>query len=185
MGDTLIERENRARADQRHLCPPEGTQRLVKVQGLITPMPAVWHDDRWVLLPSGASATPGFAATPRFSRAVVSATTTDKTGATTTNIVDGLTGVAAGTKIEEVVFQAVDNPGDGTFILFVHNGTDYRMYYDYDTGDPTAASNSVAGYRIPLRFDSFYLPSTSYKNAFGATVLTSGNVICWTAGADL
>lgn len=130
------------------------------------------------------ASSPGYAATPRFARGVVSAATTDKTGATTTNIVDILTGVAAGTKIEEVVFQCDGNPGDCTFMVFIYNGTDYRLYDDIDVGDQAASSNTVAGFRLVRQYNGLYLPSTSYKIAAGVTVITSGNVNVFAAGGD-
>lgn len=132
------------------------------------------------------SATPGFAATPRLGRAVLtSAAVTDKTGATTTNIVDILTGVAAGTKIEGVRIQSDGNAADSTIMIFVHNGTDYRLWDDIDIGDPTASSTTVAGYNFEKRYDSLYLPSTSFKIAAGITVAhTAGGTNVWAFGAD-
>ena len=132
------------------------------------------------------SSSPAFAVTPRAGRAVLSAATTDWTGATTANIVDILTGVAAGTKIEEVVVQADGNPADSIVILFLHNGTDYRPFDYFDLSDPAASSTTVAGYRVNKEYDNLVLPSGSWKLAAAITVIpTSGNVIAWAFGADL
>lgn len=132
------------------------------------------------------SSTPAFAVTPRTGRAVLSAATTDWTGATTTNIVDILTGVAAGTKIEEVVVQADGNPADSVVILFLHNGTDYRPFDYFDLGDPAASSTTTPGYRDRKVFDNLHLATASWKLAAAVTVApTSGNVVVWAFGNDL
>lgn len=132
------------------------------------------------------SSTPAFPSAGRIGRAVLSAATTDKTGATTTNIADILTGVAAGTRIRRVVIQADGNPADSTVMIFVHNGTDYRLWEDIDIDDPAASSTTVAGYRIERVYEDLVLPSTSWKIAAAITVApTSGNVNVWALGADL
>lgn len=131
------------------------------------------------------SSSPSFTSTLRSGRAVLSAATTDRTGATTTNIVDILTGVAAGTRIDQIVTMADGNPADSTILIFLHNGTDYRLFYEFDIGDPAATSTTVSGDRQVANFDSLYLPSTSWKIAAAITVApTSGNVNVWAFGAD-
>lgn len=132
------------------------------------------------------SATPGFAASPRIGRAVLtSAATTDKTGATTANIVDMLTGGASGTKIEGFRIQSDGNPADSTILIFLYNGTDYRLWRDIDIGDPTASSTTVAGYQFDQREDSLYLATSSMKIAAAITVAhTAGGTNVWAVGAD-
>ncbi len=131
------------------------------------------------------SATPGFAATPRTGVGVCTTANTDKTGATTAQIKDILTGVAAGTKIEEVVIAADGNPADCTVTIFLHDGTSYKFYDDIDIGDPAASSTTIAGYRFSKRYDSLYLPTSSWKIAASITVTTTaGNVNVWAHGAD-
>src|SRR5262245_48883865 len=94
------------------------------------------------------SSSPAFGVTLRQGRAVIttSATTTDKTGATTTNIVDILTGAANGTQIYEIRMVADGDPADGVLLIFLHNGTDYRLFEEFDYGNPAASSTTVAGY---------------------------------------
>lgn len=132
------------------------------------------------------SATPAFTATSRMGRAVLSAATTDRTGATTANIADILTGVAAGTQINELVVQADGNPADCVVLIFLHNGTDYRLFDEFDLGDPAAASTTLTGYREARQYANLWLPSGSWKVAAAITVVpTAGNVNVWASGADL
>lgn len=133
------------------------------------------------------ASTPAYWSNRRFGRAVLSAATTDKTGATTTNIVDILTGVAAGTEITEVNIKADGDPADSTVLIFIHNGTDYRLYDEIDLGDPDAGSTTVAAYGPTFRYyTGLYLPTASFKIAAAITVVpTAGNVNVWASGGDL
>lgn len=119
-------------------------------------------------------------------RAVLSAATTDKTGATTTNIVDVLTGVAAGTEIGEIRIQADNDPADCVILIFLHNGTDYRLYEEFDIGNPAAGSTTAAGYLETRFYTGLFLPSASWKIAAAITVVpTAGSVNVWVSGGDL
>lgn len=132
------------------------------------------------------SSTPAFTVTPRLARAVLATACTDWTGATTTNIVDILTGASGGTKVEEITVQADGNPADSIVIIFVWNGTDYRAFDAFDLGDPAASSTTVAGYRESRQYANLILPSASFKLAAAITVnMTAGSTNVWAAGADL
>jgi hypothetical protein len=132
------------------------------------------------------SATPVYWSNRRFGRAVLSAATTDKTGATTTNIVDILTGVASGTEITEIQVKADGDPADSIILIFVHNGTDYRLYTEFDIGNPAAGSTTVAAYEETRYYTGLFLPSTSFKIAAAITVVpTAGSVNVWVSGGDL
>src|SRR5262245_38726421 len=121
------------------------------------------------------SSSPAFGVTYRQGRAVLASasTTTDKTGATTTNIADILTGVAAGTQVYELLVQADGDPADCIVLIFLHNGTDYRLFDEFDIGNPAAGSNTVACYREARKYENLYLPSASWKIACGHTATTT------------
>lgn len=132
------------------------------------------------------ASTPAYWSNRRMGRAVLSAATTDRTGATTTNIIDILTGVAAGTEITEIKVQADGDPADSMILIFVHNGTDYRLYEVFDIGDPAAASNTVAPYAETRYYTGLFLPTASWKIAAAITVVpTAGSVNVWCSGGDL
>lgn len=132
------------------------------------------------------STTPAYWSNRRMGRAVLSAATTDKTGATTTNIVDILTGVAAGTEITEIQVKADGNPADCIILIFLHNGTDYRLYTEIDIDDPAPGSTTVPAYEQTRYYTGIFLPTASWKIAAAITVVpTAGSVNVFASGGDL
>lgn len=132
------------------------------------------------------ASTPAYWSNRRMGRAVLSAATTDKTGATTTNIIDILTGVAAGTEVAEITVKADGDPADCIVLVFVHNGTDYRLYDEFDIGNPAAGSNTVGTYQETRQYSNLFLPSASWKLAAAITAVpTAGSVNVWGSGGDL
>lgn len=128
--------------------------------------------------------TPVFAVTPRIGFASVTVANTNRDG--TGTIVDALTGVAAGTRIERVVLQSTGDPADSIVTMFLHDGTGYRLWDEFDLSNPTAASVSVPGFRTEKAITDLVLPSASWKVAFAITVaLTAGAMNCFVNGADL
>lgn len=133
------------------------------------------------------STTPAYWSNRRFGRAVLSAATTDKSGATTTNIVDIITGVAAGTEITELNIKADNDPADSIVLIFIHNGTNYQLYDEIDLGNPAAGSTTVTAYGPTfVYYTGLFLPTASFKLAAALTVVpTAGSVIVWASGGDL
>lgn len=132
------------------------------------------------------STSPAYWSNRRFARAVLSAATTDKSGATTTNIVDILTGVAAGTEITEIQVKADSDPAGSIVLIFLHNGTDYRLYTEINLGNPAAGSTIVSAYEETRYYTGIFLPSASWKIAAAITVVpTAGSVNVFVSGGDL
>lgn len=130
------------------------------------------------------AAAPVYATTPRGAAVAVSTANTNRDG--TGTIVDALTGVAAGTRIERVVLQTTGDPADSIVTMFLHNGTSYFLYDEFDLGNPAAASTTVPGFRTEKAYNDLVLPSASWKVAFAITVaLTAGVVNAFVHGADL
>lgn len=130
------------------------------------------------------TATPSFAVVARAAVAAVSAANVNFDG--TGTIVDILTGVAAGTKIDEIRIQATGNPADSLVNLFLHNGVSYFYFDTFDLGDPATSSTTVAGFTATKVFDNLLLPAATWKLAASITVaLTSGVVNVFAFGADL
>lgn len=128
--------------------------------------------------------TPKFASTPRIGFGSVSTANTNRDG--TGTIVDIITGVAAGTRIEEIVLKATGDPADSIVTIFLHDGTAYRLFDEFDLNDPAAASATVTGYRISRTYDNLVLPSASWKLAAAITAaLTAGAINVFALGADL
>lgn len=130
------------------------------------------------------AAAPAYATTPRIGFASVTTANTNRDG--TGTIVDALTGVAAGTRIERVVIQTTGDPADSIVTMFLYNGTTYLLFDEFDLGNPAAASTTVPGYRVVKTYSDLVLPSASWKVSFAITVaLTAGAMNCFVLGADL
>jgi len=130
------------------------------------------------------AATPAFASTPRLAASPVITANTNRDG--TGTIVDILTGVAAGTRIERVIITTTSDPADSIVTLFLYDGSYYRIFDEFDLGNPAAASTTVPGFRTEKVYRDLVLPSSSWKLAAAITVaLTAGNMVVFAAGADL
>jgi len=71
-------------------------------------------------------------------------------------------------------------------LIFVHNGTDYRLYEEIDIGDPAAGSTTEAAYSETRYYTGLFLPTSSFKVAAAITVVpTAGSVNVWCSGGDL
>ena len=128
------------------------------------------------------AAAPVYYVTPHNGVASV-ATVTDRT--ITAAPTDILTGVAAGTKVNEIVVKATGDLADSVVLIFAFNGTSYFLIDEFDVGDPAASSNTVVGYRERRVYDNLVLPSASWKIAAGITVApTAGVCHVWVLGAD-
>lgn len=128
--------------------------------------------------------SPAFASTPRAWVAAVSTANTARDG--TGTIADVATSIAAaGTRINRIVIQATGDPADSTVPIFLHNGTSYFLYDEFDIGNPAAASTTVAGFRMEKAYYDLVLPS-GWKLAASVTVaLTAGVINVFAHGADL
>lgn len=127
---------------------------------------------------------PAYAATPRIGFGSVSTANTNRDG--TGTIVDVLTGGTSGTKVSEIVIQCTGDPADSTVTLYLHDGTSYRLFDEFDLGNPAAASTTVPGFRTSRTYDSLVLPSNTWKLAAAITVApTSGAANVFAFGGDL
>ena len=130
------------------------------------------------------SSSPAFAVTPRIGFGAISTANTNRDG--TGTIVDIITGAAGGTKIVEVVLQSTSDPADCVYVLYLHDGTGYRDFYEVDPGNPAAGSTTTIADRQRVLFDNLVLPSASWKLAASITVApTAGVVNIFALGADL
>lgn len=130
------------------------------------------------------ASTPLFASTPRAAVAAVSTANTARDG--TGTIVDILTGVAAGTRIERVVAKSTGDPADSVLTIFLYNGTSYFLFDEVDMGNPAAASTTLDSFRWEKAYRDLVLPSASWKLAAAITVApTAGVLNVFAFGADL
>jgi hypothetical protein len=88
-----------------------------------------------------------------------------------------VTGVAAGTRINRVVLKATGDPADSVVTLFLHDGTNYFLFDEFDLGNPAAGSTTVPAYREERVYSDLVLPSASWSLRAAITVALTAGVI--------
>jgi len=120
-----------------------------------------------------ANTAPIFALVPEQKSAKITATTTDKSGATTTNIVDLVTGSTDGTKITRIIYKFEGNSTAGTFMIFISDTTNTTNYLYYEETFATVTSSStVASAGGTIIFNDLQLKS-GQRLKVAATVVTT------------
>lgn len=126
------------------------------------------------------AAAPVFAVTPRIG--AVSLATADSSYTAPTNVGTVLTGVTAGTRVNEVVIKSAATSAAAVVRLFLYDGTTYWLFDEIViaavTGSSTAANN-----RARVTYDNLVLPSSSWS--LRATTSVSQATHVTALGADL
>ena len=120
-----------------------------------------------------ANTSPVFALSPEQTRAVITATTTDKSGATATNIVDLVTATTDGTKVTLITYKHVGNSNAGCFLVFITDtsGANPRLYAE-QLYSAVTSSTTVATAGGSIVFNDLQLKS-GQKIQVAATVVTT------------
>lgn len=126
------------------------------------------------------ASTPSFTSTARVGRAAVTAANTNRDG--TGTVVDVLTGVAAGTRVFEVVIQATVTTTAGMIRLYLYDGTNTYLI-DEITVAAATVSASVPGTRTVRTYQNLILPSASWKLQASTHNAEAHNVVAF--GGDL
>lgn len=124
---------------------------------------------------------PAFATVPRIGLAQVSAANTNRDG-TTGTIVTIITGVAAGTRIAEVVVEATVTTTAGMVRLYLFDGTNTRLFDEVAIAAATPSA-SVRTTRVSTVYTNLILPSDSWQLRASTHNAEAINVIA--LGADL
>jgi len=123
---------------------------------------------------------PAFATTPRIGMGQVTTANTNRDGTGTITTI--LTGVAAGTRINEIVIEATATTTAGMVRLYLHDGTNARLFDEFVVTAITAAA-STAVYRATKTYDNLVLSSASWSIRASTHNTETFNVIV--LGADL
>lgn len=126
---------------------------------------------------------PQFTATPKLGYASVSTANANRDG--TGTIVDAHTVGSNGGRMEKVVIKADGNPADSIVTMFVDRtgSGGYKIYDEFDLGDPAAGSTTVESYRTSRVYGDV-LPAGA-KIGFAITVApTAGAVGCFVHAGD-
>lgn len=123
---------------------------------------------------------PAFATTPRIG--AVSIATADSSYTAPTNVGTVLTGVAAGTRISEVVVKCAATSAAAIVRLFLYDGTTYWLF-DEVTVAAATGSSTVQQTRVSTTYNNLILPSASWS--LRATTSVSQATHVTALGADL
>lgn len=126
------------------------------------------------------AAAPTFAVTPRIG--AVSIATADSSYTAPTNVGTVLTGVAAGTRVNEVVIKSAATSAAAVVRLFLFDGTTYWLFDEVVIAAVTGSSTAVTN-RVRLTYDNLVLPSASWS--LRATTSVSQATHVTALGADL
>lgn len=121
-----------------------------------------------------ANTSPIFALKPETKVNVkITATTTDKSGATATNIKDLVTGATDGTKVTWIKYKHEGNSSAGTFLVWITDtaGSNSTLFAE-QTFSAITSSTTVASAEGIFYFSDLQLKS-GQKIQVGATVVTS------------
>lgn len=115
-----------------------------------------------------------FALKPERKVGKITAATTDKSGATTTNIIDMLTAATDGTKVTRIVYKFEGTSTAGTFLVWVtdtSNTTNYLIYEE--TYSAITSSTTVATAGGAINFNDLQLKSGQRLKVGATTVNTT------------
>ena len=120
-----------------------------------------------------ANTNPIFALVPLVTSVTITATTTDKSGATNTNIKTLYTAATNGTKITQIGFKCVGNSSAGIFLIWITDtsGANPILFEEILIAAVTS-SNTVATYKAVNNYSDLELKS-GQQIWVGATVVTT------------
>lgn len=125
---------------------------------------------------------PAFAATPIVGTALLGNAETSTTSPTTTSTVR--TAGTNGTKIEEIVVQATATTVAGLVYIFLHDGSNYRLF-DTFAVTVTTGSATAAPFRLSRTYLNLVMPS-GYSLRISQSVSGNANILVAAAlGGDL
>jgi hypothetical protein len=117
--------------------------------------------------------SPSFAVTPRIGG--VSISTQDTSLTAPTNFGTVITGVAAGTRVAELVVKCAATSAAAIVRVFLHDGSTYFLF-DEVTISAATSSNTVPATRVTRTYDNLILPSSSWSVRVTTTIAQATHV---------
>lgn len=124
--------------------------------------------------------SPSFATTPRIG--AVSIATAESSYTSPTNVGTLITGVAAGTRVTEIVVKCAATSAAAIVRVFLYDGTTYWLFDEIVVAAITGSS-TVAQHRARTTYDNLVLPSASWSVRVTTSVSQTTHVTA--LGADL
>ena len=106
------------------------------------------------------AAEPVYAVTPRIG--AVSVATADSSYTAPTNVGTLITGVAAGTRIAEIVVKCAATSAAAVVRVFLYDGSTYYLFDEYTIAAATGSS-TVLQTRVSTSYTNLVLPSASWS----------------------
>jgi hypothetical protein len=110
---------------------------------------------------------PQFAATPRIGSVSISTAETSLTAPTSFGTL--ITGVAAGTRVAEIVVKCAATSAAALIRVFLFDGTNYFLFDEIAVGNVTS-SNTTATARVTATYNNLILPSSSWSLRVTTTI---------------
>lgn len=107
------------------------------------------------------AAEPAFAATPRIASVNIATANTNRDG--TGTIATLITGVAAGTRIAEIVCKARGTTTAGMVRVFLHDGTTFFLFDEIAIAAVASPGASTATTRTSNSYTNLVLPNASWS----------------------
>ena len=126
------------------------------------------------------AADPAFAVIPRVSAVTISTAETSLTAPTAFGAL--ITGVAAGTRVAEIVVKCAATSAAAIVRVFLHDGTNYFLFDEIAVAAATS-SNTATTTRISTTYNNLILPSSSWSVRVTTTIAQATHVTA--LGADL
>ena len=123
---------------------------------------------------------PAFAVTPRIGSVSVATQDTSLTAPTSFGTL--ITGVAAGTRVAEIVVKVAAGFAASVVRVFLFDGTNYFLF-DEIALTAVASSNTAASARVSTLYNNLVLPSASWSVRVTTTIAQATHVTA--LGADL
>lgn len=129
------------------------------------------------------ASAPAFAVTPNVGKGKLTTGNSAKDG-TGTDIITLFTAGSSGSKIDEIVVQADGDPADSCVTFFLHDGSAYYTFDDWDIGNPAAGSTTAGAYRQNRTYENLVLPASWTVRALVSVTPTAGSIHVTVFGAD-
>ena len=131
-----------------------------------------------------ANTNPIFALTPDVPIVTVTAATTDRTGATTTNLVNLLTATSSGTKVTQIGAKVAGNNVATLVLIFITDtaGANPKLFDEIALPAVTASNQATSQRQVNVYSDLQLKAGQIVK--VGATVVSGGNINIFAVKGD-
>jgi hypothetical protein len=128
------------------------------------------------------ASAPNFATIPVLANGNLSVANTNRDG--TGTLVTVYTAPAGGAEVYRMRLKATGDPADSIITVFLHDGTVYHIFDDFDIGNPAAPSAVNPAVDLERRYEDLRLPE-GWSVRAGITVApTSGWIEFFLFGAE-